>query len=449
MEFKKQQLENILSSFSWEYREIFLEYTHWVNVRFLNGKFEASLDAHNEGVSLLSRGKNSEFVGTFSGIENLDSKAAVFISQNGLSGTLPVSLIWDDAFIMEKKDILPHFDWAISALQELPEMIKKSDFVLSYDVRVLLTHKQHIVANSKGKCHYGSVYYNSLFFILSGQRNGITEETMIRVTGTDILHDFTKENLLDFFQKWISQLDKILDAEPAPSGTMDVVIGAESGGTIIHEAVGHGLEADLQSSSVYRDKIWQLVAHPSVNVIDDPTLWDLRGFYSVDHEWNIPQKTYLIKDGILVSYLHNNKTADLFGVEPTWHGRRQDYSNSLIVRMGSTYLDNGVETKESLISRVKDGIYVAQMWGGQVNEVTGDFVFKVGYGYRIRNGELAEPIRAANIFWNGPEMLKNIQWIANDLGYFDGGTCGKWWQSMPVSDATPSILVKLKVTGIS
>jgi TldD protein len=117
--------------------------------------------------------------------------------------------------------------------------------------------------------------------------------------------------------------------------------------------------------------------------------------------------------------------------------------------MWSTYLDSGKSTKESIIEKVTDGIYVAQMGWGQVNTITGDFVFKVGFGYRIREGKLAEVIRWANISGNGPEMLKNIQAIGNDLWYFDGGTCGKAGQHMPVSDATPTILVKLKVTGVA
>lgn len=149
---------------------------------------------------------------------------------------------------------------------------------------------------------------------------------------------------------------------------------------------------------------------------------------------------------MLESYLHHNKSADLFDTKSTGHGRRESYAYTTLVRMGSTYLDAGRDRREDLIARVQDGIYVSQMGGGQVNTATGDFVFKVVYGYRIREGKLAEVIRGANISGNGPKMLMDIQGIADDLQYFDGGTCGKE-QSMPVSDATPTILVKLKVTG--
>ena len=155
----------------------------------------------------------------------------------------------------------------------------------------------------------------------------------------DILATLSSEAIERTFRNAAEKLKKVLDGTPSPSGLMDIVIGNEAGGTIIHEAVGHGLEADLQNSSVYRGKIGQKVAHESVTVVDDPTRPDLRGFYMVDHEGNPAQKTTLIKDGILVSYMHHNKTAELFGTTSTGHGRRESYAYTTLVRMGSTYLE--------------------------------------------------------------------------------------------------------------
>ncbi|MDD3120289.1 MAG: TldD/PmbA family protein, partial [Candidatus Gracilibacteria bacterium] len=243
------------------------------------------------------------------------------------------------------------------------------------------------------------------------------------------------------------KLNKVLNGIPSPSGNMDVIIGNEAGGTIIHEAIGHGLEADMLNSSVYRDKLGQQVASNFVNIIDEPVRDNLRGSYAFDHEGRESKKTYLIKNGILVSYLHSNKTAALFETESTGHARREAYYCPTLVRMGNTYLDKGTSKKEEIISKIRNGIYVSQMGGGQVNTVTGDFVFKVSYGYLIKDGKLTDIIRGANISGNGPQMLQNIKAICDDLEHFDGGTCGKG-QSMPVSDATPTIWVKLKVTGI-
>jgi len=228
---------------------------------------------------------------------------------------------------------------------------------------------------------------------------------------------------------------------------MDVVIANEAGGTIIHEAIGHPLEADGVHRTVYAGKIGQKVAHESVNIFDDPTREGLRGTYHFDHEGNKAQKTHLIKDGVLISYLHNNKSAQKYGVQSTGHGRRQDYDCTTLVRMGTTYLGAGTLSKEQLIASVKNGIYVASMGGGEVNPITGEFMFSIAYGRRITDGKLGEVIRGANISGNGPKILQEIKGIANDLEYFDGGTCGKG-QQMPVSEATPTILVTLKVSGI-
>lgn len=232
---------------------------------------------------------------------------------------------------------------------------------MSYDINILSTQKQYIVGNNRGSFAKDEQYYNTIYISLVGQKDGLVEEILEKITGTDVFSDLSSEVIVDTFKKAIEKLLLVLSGSPAPSGMMDVVIGSESGGTIIHEAVGHGLEADLQNSSAYRGKLGQKVAADNVNVIDDPTRANLRGYYDVDHEGIPSKKTYLIKDGILVSYLHNRKTAELFETESTGHGRREDYSYATMVRMGTTYLDNGTDTKESLIARVKDGIYVAQM----------------------------------------------------------------------------------------
>lgn len=144
--------------------------------------------------------------------------------------------------------------------------------------------------------------------------------------------------------------------------------------------------------------------------------------------------------------MHQNRTAELFGTESTGHARRESYACETLVRMGSTYLAAGKHSKEEIVASVKNGLYVSKMGGGQVNTVTGDFVFKIASGYVIRDGKIAESVRGANISGNGPKMLREIRMVGNDLGFFDGGTCGKG-QQIPVSDATPTVLVRLKVTG--
>ncbi len=447
MIIQKSLLSQVLSSFSGEYREVFCEKSESVLFRLLNGKVEAPNIRENTGFSLLSRSGKEEFFSSYSGLENILEKTQEFTKLYNFSSSPIETLTWPETYSFESRDLSLDLDRFLPSFDTIKTISgEHSEFLMSYDINILSTQKQYIVGNNRGSFAKDEQYYNTIYISLVGQKDGLVEEILEKITGTDVFSDLSSEVIVDTFKKAIEKLLLVLSGSPAPSGMMDVVIGSESGGTIIHEAVGHGLEADLQNSSAYRGKLGQKVAADNVNVIDDPTRANLRGYYDVDHEGIPSKKTYLIKDGILVSYLHNRKTAELFETESTGHGRREDYSYATMVRMGTTYLDNGTDTKESLIARVKDGIYVAQMWGGQVNTTTGDFVFRVHLGYRIREGKLAEVIRGANISGNGPKMLLDIQWIANDLGFFDGGTCGKG-QSMPVSDATPTILVKMKVTG--
>ena len=244
---------------------------------------------------------------------------------------------------------------------------------------------------------------------------------------------------------WKVELKPGLDE--ARSYPYKVLLWNESGWTIIHEAVWHGLEWDLQGSSAYAWKIGERVADESVTVVDDPTRANLRGYYSYDHEWNEAKKTVLIENWILKSYLHTNKTAEKFWVESTAHARKEDYSCRNLVRMWTTYLDVWTDEKSDLIAKIDKWVYVSKMWGGQVNTVTWDFVFDVKFWYNIENWKIAWEIRGATISWNWPKMLENIYWICSDLDFFDWWTCGKG-QAMPVADWNPTFLTKLKVTGL-
>ncbi len=192
---------------------------------------------------------------------------------------------------------------------------------------------------------------------------------------------------------------------------MDIVIATEAGGVIIHEAVGHGLEGDLQASSAYSNQIDQMVASPKVTIIDDPLLPGLRGSYRLDHEGTPAERAVLIQNGKLVNYLHQQGTADFLKLPGNGHARRESYAHETIVRMSNTYMDNGPDAPEAIIASVQDGIYVTAMGGGQVNTTSGDFVFKVNFAYRIRDGKIAEVVRGANLSGNGPKMLKEISMV--------------------------------------
>ncbi|MBI5181279.1 MAG: TldD/PmbA family protein [Nitrospirae bacterium] len=242
----------------------------------------------------------------------------------------------------------------------------------------------------------------------------------------------------------------MLKARPAPAGRMPVVLSSDAGGTMIHEAIGHGLEADLamQGLSVYSKKIGERVASPIITVIDDATLPNKRGSFRFDDEGVDAQKTVLVEKGILKGYMYDRLWSMKEGAASTGNGRRESYKYRPIPRMTNTLIAPGSSNPEEIIRSTPSGLFVKKMGGGQVNTVNGDFVFEVSEGYLIKDGMVGEPVRGATLTGNGPEVLKNIDMVGNDLG-FSIGTCGKDGQGVPVSDAQPTLrITSLTVGGL-
>ncbi|MDF1536812.1 MAG: TldD/PmbA family protein [bacterium] len=240
----------------------------------------------------------------------------------------------------------------------------------------------------------------------------------------------------------------MLQAPEAPSGTMPVVLSSEAGGTMVHEAVGHGLEADLagQELSIYADKMGLQVASPLVTVVDDATLPGRRGSYNYDDEGEPGRRTVLVDKGVLTAFMSDKAALLKYGMPATGNGRRQSFRNWPIPRMSNTIIEPGKHVPADIVRSVDRGLLVLKMGGGQVNTVTGDFVFDVSEGYLIEGGEKAGPVRGATLAGNGPEVLKNIDMVGNDLG-FGLGTCGKDGQGVPVGDAQPTLRIPEIVVG--
>jgi TldD protein len=240
----------------------------------------------------------------------------------------------------------------------------------------------------------------------------------------------------------------LMTAVPAPSGSMPVVLAAEAGGTMIHEAVGHGLEADLACNglSVYQGKIGQQVASPLISVLDDGTMPERRGSYTFDDEGTPSQRNVLIENGILKGYMVDRISAMKFDLSATGNGRRETFRHKPIVRMTNTYIAPGKDDPAQILRDTKWGVYVKSMGGGQVNTVTGDFVFAITEGYLIRDGKIGEPIRGATLVGNGPKVLQIIDRVGTDLG-FATGTCGKDGQGAPVTDAQPTMRIPELTVG--
>jgi TldD protein len=255
---------------------------------------------------------------------------------------------------------------------------------------------------------------------------------------------FTDDMLREYARCAVHQASVNLAAKPAPAGEMTVVLGPGWPGILLHEAVGHGLEGDFnrKGSSTFSGRLGQRVAAKGVTVIDDGTLVDRRGSLTVDDEGNPTQRTVLIEDGILVGYLQDSLNARLMGMVPTGNGRRESFAHLPMPRMTNTMMMNGEHDPQEIIKSVKKGIYAANFGGGQVDITSGKFVFSTAEAYLIENGKITTPVKGATLIGNGPDAMRRVSMIGNDLALDPGvGTCGKDGQSVPVGVGQPTLRI--------
>ena len=235
-----------------------------------------------------------------------------------------------------------------------------------------------------------------------------------------------------------------LDAEPAPAGVMDVVLGNGWPGILLHEAVGHGLEGDFnrKGSSAFAGLMGQQVAAKGVTVLDDGTIPDRRGSITVDDEGTPSAKNVLIEDGKLVGFMQDRQNARLMGVAPTGNGRRESFAHIPMPRMTNTYMLGGDADPASLVADLKDGIYAVGFGGGQVDITNGKFVFSCTEAYRVKNGVVGAPVKGATLIGDGATAMKQIRGIGNDMALDPGiGNCGKAGQWVPVGVGQPSLMI--------
>lgn len=308
------------------------------------------------------------------------------------------------------------------------------------------SYRQILVANTDGVFATDQqvrtrIAVSTIAFGDTGMQTGY--ETAAYTMGFEMFDDVDIEELA---RNAAERAVRKLSARPAPSGVLPVVLKGGSGGILFHEACGHGLEADhiVKDSSVYKGKIGELVASPLITLVDDGTVNQQWGTANIDDEGKPSQRNVLIENGVLTDYMWDGLRARKSHRSSSGNGRRQSYQHLPMVRMTNTYLLEGSETPESLISNTDHGIYVARLGGGQVNTATGDFVFGMTEAYLIENGEITHPLRDANLIGNGPEVLKKIDGVASDFS-ITPGTCGKDGQSVPVGCGQAT----LRITGVT
>ncbi len=257
--------------------------------------------------------------------------------------------------------------------------------------------------------------------------------------------------------RWQSAADEALrqalvnlSAEAAPAGTFDVVLGPGWPGVMLHEAVGHGLEGDFnrKKTSAFSGLMGEMVAARGVTIVDDGTIPNARGSLTVDDEGTPTNRTVLIEDGRLVGYMQDRQNARLMGVAPTGNGRRQSYAHVPMPRMTNTMMLSGEHDPAEILASVKDGIYALSFSGGQVDIVSGKFVFGCTEAYRVHNGKIGAPIKGAMLIGNGPEAMKRVTMIGNDMALDRGiGMCGKSGQGVPVGVGQPTLRMNAMTIG--
>lgn len=341
----------------------------------------------------------------------------------------------------ERVEILNQADRAVR--DALPELIQATHILIH-------TIKKFAVINSDGRFAADQKVYTHFISLIVGKdaTSGRVEQSIETDGGYIGFEFFERRSSQEIALEAGRKVKVQLGALPAPRGSLPVILSSEAGGTMVHEAVGHGLEADLacEGLSVYQNKVGQQVASALITVIDDGTMLERRGSYAVDDEGESSQKTTLIENGVLKGYLVDRMSALRFDLPPTGNGRRETFRHVPIVRMTNTYIAPGKSNPEEILRETKHGIFVRSMGGGQVNTVTGDFVFAVDEAYLIRDGKLAEPIRGATLVGNGPQIMQQIDRVGNDLG-FATGTCGKDGQGAPVTDAQPTLRIPNMTVG--
>jgi len=443
-------LSNLLSQ-GGEYGEIFYERVRACRVHLEDNKIDRVQWGIDEGVGirLIKEGKTYYGYTTEPTFENLmeivrtlargSGHGAIKVGQRYIRGWTKLSIDPDEVDISYRASFLYR---ANEKARSYGEKIKQV-------MAVLLDRSREImVVNTLGETSE-DIQKRVVFFVdVVAQENGLMQrgyESIGMMGGFELFERTSPEEVA---KKAAERALLMLRAKPAPAGPFTVVLASQAGGTMIHEAVGHGFEADLvqKGLSVYKDKIGQKVASELITVIDDATLEGYNGSFTVDDEGVPAQRTVLIQEGYLVGYMYDRLTAMREGKQSTGNGRRQSYAHIPIVRMTNTYIAPGKDNPKDIIADTKKGVLVVKMGGGEVNTVTGDFVFEVMEGYMIENGKITYPIRSATLIGNGPKALMDVDAVGADLGW-SIGTCGKDGQGVPVTDAQPTLRIRSMVLG--
>lgn len=439
-----------------DYADLYFENTTYFNLLLKDGVVSSGGFHTDFGVGIrVLKGEKTGYAYSESTemAELLDAAKAAAVIATGINDRRVYGKVID-----RKQDIYPvKEDWrSISADRFLPFLKELEKEIFSRDSRIIKVIARMsdsvsdvLMYNSLGEITYetrpmGSVSVTAVF--QQGDKTENRTASRSYRTGAELIG---KELVKELADEAVKGIDARFEARRPKGGTMNVVMGAGASGILLHEAMGHAFEADFnrKGQSVFSDRIGQRICPEGINIVDDGTLRWNRGSGNYDDEGVPGEKTYMVEDGILCSYLHDRISASWYGVKPTGNGRRENFRYHPIPRMRATYMESGNADPEGIVASVRNGIYVDEFSNGQVKIGEGDFTFFVKSGYLIENGRLTAPIKDINVIGNGPQALADIVAVGNDLKIDNGTwTCGKE-QSVPVSCGIPTVLISRLTVG--
>lgn len=443
-----------------EFSDIYLEEANSLALRWEDGCIQSITNMGESGLGLrFLQGKETRFghldsPKPLSSDVSSDLRAKLSNVRKNLGAGLPVhDVIPSMSTIMSSHAVKkPLSDFSLQQKTKLLERAFKSISPTPHIRQVALNYGEKIkrvgYLNSEGHSFLEKRTYVVFSVTVTVERNGDLQTAYESLGGLCGLEIFDGEKV-EYLAKMVSaRAHAKLDAPKAPVGEMPVVICAEAGGTLIHEAVGHSLEADAVlegTSPSYVGKLGQVVANSKLTVYDNPTVKGVRGSFYYDDEGVPSEATRLIENGVLRDYMFDRVSARVAGRASNGHGRRESYAHKPIPRMSNTYIAPGPDDPKEILNSFQNGLLVTRMGGGQVNTANGDFVFEVEEGFHVQNGK-KKMIRGATLLGNGPQVLFSIDKVGSDHGW-SIGTCGKEGQGVPVSDAIPTIHIQKLVVG--
>ncbi len=383
-------------------------------------------------------------------LESIAGSAALIASGGGGRNAVPVVQAVCPRIISAKEAIA---DVEVAAKVEILRRVDAAARAVSPHIKQVHVDYQDDVQTFRVAHSEGAFYDDELPVIylrvnVNAEREGATAEGMYRLSGRQGMELLAGSVPEDAGRLAAEQAVRMLDARPAPTGELPLVVAA-GGGVMFHEAVGHGLEADavLREATVFAGRVGDRVASELVTLYDDGTIPGARGSINIDDEGVSSKKTLLIENGVLRAYMQDRRTAMNMGVEPTGNGRRQSFRHPAIPRMTNTNLARGTHAAEEIIRETPEGIYAVSFGGGEVDPGNGQFTFGLREAYLIENGRVTTPIKGAVLVGSGPEVLTRIDRVAADFDTWPG-TCGKSGQWVPVTSGCPTLRIsKITVGG--